>query len=110
MRISSVWLIENICSMPPTGPSYTEQEARAAIAASKSWAESLRRLGLCPTGDGWRILKKYAEIWQMSTEHFDPGAVRGANLKRKQRPLSEVLVAERPIPARTSSVVFLRRV
>lgn len=91
-------LIENICSMPPTGPSYTEQEARAAIAASKSWAESLRRLGLCPTGGGWRILKKYAEIWQISTEHFDPGAVRGANLKRKQRPLSEVLVAESTYP------------
>jgi hypothetical protein len=79
--------------MPGRGPSYTEQEARAAIAASKSWAESLRRLGLCPTGGAWRILKKYAERWQISTEHFDPRAACGANLKRKARPLPEVLVA-----------------
>ncbi len=79
--------------MARSGPSYTEQEARAAIAASKSWAASLRQLGLCPTGGGWRILKKYAEIWKISTEHFDPRAGCGANLKRKARPLSEVLVA-----------------
>lgn len=73
--------------------SYTEQEARDAVAASKSWAESLRRLGLCPTGGAWRILKKYAHEWQISTEHFDPRAVCGANLKRRARPLSEALVA-----------------
>lgn len=63
-----------------------------AIATSKSWAESLRRLGLCSTGGAWRILKKYAEIWEISTDHFDPEAGRIENLKRKQRPLSEVLV------------------
>jgi len=58
--------------MPPKGPSYTERDARTAIAASKSWAESLRRLGLCSTGGAWRILKKYAELWQIPTDHFDP--------------------------------------
>lgn len=84
--------------MPPTGPSYTEHEARTAIAASKSWAESLRRLGLCPTGGAWRILKKYAEIWQISTEHFDPDATRLGNLRNRQRPLSEVLVAGSTYP------------
>lgn len=88
----------SIILMPPTGPSYTEQEARAAIVASKSWAESLRRLGLCTTGGGWRILKKYAALWEISTEHFDPGAGRIENLKRKQRPLSEVLVEESDYP------------
>lgn len=72
--------------------SYTEQEARDAISESKSWAESLRRLGLCSTGGAWRILKKYAREWEISTEHFDPGAARGANLKRRARPLAEVLV------------------
>ena len=83
----------NICSMRGRRLSYTEQEAREAIAASKSWAESLRQLGLCPTGGAWRILKKYAREWRISTEHFDARAPCGANLKRKARPLPEVLVA-----------------
>jgi HNH endonuclease len=76
--------------------SYTEEEARAAIAASKSWAESLRYLGLCPTGGAWRILKKYARIWGVSTDHFDPEAARVANLRRRQRSLSEMLVENSP--------------
>ena len=78
--------------------SYTEEEARAAIAASKSWAESLRRLGLCSTGGAWRILKKYAEIWKIRTDHFDPEAGRIENLRKTQRPLSEVLVANSTYP------------
>jgi len=76
--------------------SYTEEEARVAIAASKSWAESLRYLGLCPTGGAWRILKKYARIWGVSTDHFDPEAARVANLRRRQRSLSEMLVENSP--------------
>lgn len=72
--------------------SYTEEQAREAIAASYSWAESLRRLGLCSTGGAWRVLKKYTEIWGISTEHFDPAAARARNLKGKQKPLAEVLV------------------
>lgn len=72
--------------------SYTEIEARAAIAASLSWAESLRRLGLCPTGGAWRVLKKYAMLWDISTDHFDPHAAVRSNLSRKQRPLAELLV------------------
>ena len=29
---------------------YTEEEARAAIASSRSWSEALRRLGYCHSG------------------------------------------------------------
>jgi hypothetical protein len=83
----------NICSTMGRRLSYSEAEARTAIAASKSWAESLRRLGLCPTGGAWRVLKKHAAAWKISTDHFDPGTARGANLKCKARPLAEVLVA-----------------
>jgi hypothetical protein len=84
--------------MPPRGPSYTEREARTAIAASKSWAESLRNLGLCSTGGAWRILKKYAELWQIPTDHFGSQAWRIENLRRTQRPLSEVLVERSTYP------------
>jgi hypothetical protein len=78
--------------MPGKQLSYTEEEAREAIAASLSWAESLRRLGLCPTGGAWRILKKYVAIWQISTAHFDPQAAQRQNLRRTQKPLKDVLV------------------
>lgn len=74
------------------GPSYTEQEAREAIAGSESWAESLRYLGLCPSGGAWRILKKYAQIWQIPTDHFNPRGRRVERLRSRQKPLSEVLV------------------
>jgi hypothetical protein len=82
----------NLRFVPGRNLSYTEDEARTAIAASMSWAESLRRLGLCSTGGAWRVLKKYAEIWGIPTDHFDPRAGLIANLKRKQSPLSEVLI------------------
>ncbi len=38
------------------------------------------------------MLKKYAEIWGISTDHFDAEATRIANLKKKRTPLSEILV------------------
>jgi hypothetical protein len=78
--------------MPGRRLSYTEEEAREAIAASLSWAESLRRLGLCPGGGAWRVLGKYAQIWQISTAHFDPAAGRRRNLRLPQKSLAEVLV------------------
>lgn len=87
-----------MCSMPGRRLSYTEDEAREAIAASLSWAESLRRLGLCPTGGGWKVLKKYVGVWQISTEHFDAKAARRRNLRCPQRPLIEMLVRNSTYP------------
>lgn len=78
--------------------SYTEEEAREAIAASHSWAESLRQLGLCPTGGAWRVLKKYAKLWGISTDHFDVAAIRRRNLQARQKPLEEVLVEKSTYP------------
>jgi hypothetical protein len=72
--------------------SYTEEQAREAIANSYSWAESLRKLGLCPSGGAWRVLKKYAEIWGIATDHFDPAKCIGGNLRLPARSLEEVLV------------------
>ena len=72
-------------------PRYSQSEARAAVAASLSYAESLRRLGMRAAGGNQETLKKYAEIWSISTDHFDPRAVSPARVKRERRPLSAVL-------------------
>jgi hypothetical protein len=72
------------------------EEARDAIAASMSCAEALRRLGMCTTGGSHAILKKYARLWDISTEHWDPyAAVRGQG-PRRRRPLEEILVEHSP--------------
>ncbi|HYF24760.1 MAG TPA: HNH endonuclease [Baekduia sp.] len=71
---------------------YTEAEAREAIAASRSWAEALRRLGMCSTGNAWRILKKHAATWNISTLHFDPRAALVEAQRQKAPALADVLV------------------
>src|ERR687896_1839121 len=71
---------------------FTEQQAREAIAASKSWAESLRRLGMCHTGANPKTLKKYAAIWGIPTDHFDPYAGVMEKIRKPKQALSEILV------------------
>jgi hypothetical protein len=71
---------------------YTEATAREAIAKSKSWTEALRRLGYCPTGGNPKTLKKYAAIWGISTDHFDPYAGVMDRVRPAKFPLSKVLV------------------
>jgi hypothetical protein len=47
---------------------------------------------MCHSGGAHLILKKYAELWRISTDHFDPyAAVRGSG-ERRRRSLEEVLV------------------
>jgi hypothetical protein len=76
----------------PRGPRYSATEARKAIAASRSWSEALRRLGMCHTGGAHAVLKKYAALWEIPTGHFDPYAsLRGGGASRR-RPLDEILV------------------
>ncbi|MGZ5310134.1 MAG: HNH endonuclease [Solirubrobacterales bacterium] len=73
---------------------YGEFEARAAIGASRSWSQTLRRLGRCPTGGNAATLKRRAAAWGIDTSHFDPHAVSNEALRRsmKRVPLEEVLV------------------
>jgi transposase-like protein len=75
-------------------PRFTEEEARKAIAESRSWAQSLRRLGYCHTGANPETLKKWTEIWEIDTSHFDPAAVSNEALRRSNQktPLTDVLV------------------
>jgi hypothetical protein len=75
------------------GLRYSETEARAAIAASKSYSEALRRLGMRAAGGNHATLRKYAErIWRIPTDHFDPHASQRVQLaERVPRPLGEYL-------------------
>jgi hypothetical protein len=45
---------------------------------------------MCQTGGGYKVLQKYAAIWGISTEHFDPYA--NAHATRERRPLAEILI------------------
>jgi hypothetical protein len=57
-----------------------------------SWAETLRRLGYCPSGGNPETLKKYVAMWGISVEHFDPYASQRGYRREKCIPLEEVLV------------------
>jgi hypothetical protein len=78
-----------------SGPRYTEADARAAIAASRSYAEALRRLGMRAGGGNWRTLERYATtVWRIPVDHFDPFAARRDAAGRRRapaRPLAELL-------------------
>jgi len=74
-------------------PRYSEPEARAAIAASKSYAETLRRLGMCQTGGGHKVLRTWAERWGISVDHFDRDAGSRRSGAGRAQPLEEILVA-----------------
>jgi hypothetical protein len=73
-------------------PRYSEADAREAIAGSLSFAETLRKLGLCSTGGNWRTLRLWVERWEISTEHFDARAAQREGSQRRPRPLGEILV------------------
>ena len=71
-------------------PSYSESEARDAVAVASNHSEVLRVLGLCPTGGSTAVLKKWLLLWEISTEHFEPRARRSP--PRTAKPLDEILV------------------
>ncbi len=53
------------------GMRVSEREVRDAVRASRSWAETLRRLGYCTTGNARLTLKKYVRLWGVSVDHFN---------------------------------------
>ena len=79
--------------MARSGPRYSEAEARRAVAESMSFSEALRRLGMRAAGGNHLTLKKYVELWQIPTDHFDPLFGQRRALGRRQiTPLEEILV------------------
>ena len=76
--------------MARRGPRYSEEEARAAVAAARSHFDAMVRLGVRPAGGNHATLKKYLALWGISTDHFDWGGARPP--RREAIPLDEVLV------------------
>lgn len=80
-------------------PRYSEEEAREAVAASKSYSEALRRLRMRPAGGNHKIFKRYVDqVWQISTAHFDAGASARRMPTQASTPMSEVLVEHSSYP------------
>ena len=68
---SSVRIRGNICSpRMPWRPSYSEVEARAAIAAGVSWRAIMRALGLGYHGKNINTLRRWAKRWDIPTDHL----------------------------------------
>ena len=49
---------------------------------------------MCPTGGNPRTLKKYARLWGIPTDHFDPAIARRRAMQKRARPLEEILVRD----------------
>jgi hypothetical protein len=78
---------------------FNEDQARDAIARARCWTEALRFLGYRNHGGNANTVKKYARIWRISTNHFDPQAVIAEALERGRHnrrgvPLEQILVKD----------------
>jgi hypothetical protein len=71
---------------------YSESAARAAIAGSTNWSQALRQLGLRAAGGNHAVLKRWAGLWRIPTDHFAPYADVATRLRREPVPLEAVLV------------------
>jgi predicted small metal-binding protein len=47
---------------------------------------------MCRSGNAWKILKKYADIWGIPTEHFDPHRHQRGAIPSRACPIENVLV------------------
>src|SRR3954454_23643658 len=72
---------------------FAEDEVRAAVAESRSYAGVLRRLGLRAAGGNHRTVRKYVEdVWGIPVDHFDRRREQAGAGPGRAIPLAEVLV------------------
>jgi hypothetical protein len=71
---------------------HSEADLRAAVAASASYAEVLRRLGIRAAGGNHATVRKYVALWDIPTGHFDPALARRRAGSGRAVALEEVLV------------------
>lgn len=74
-------------------PRYSREQAERAVAASLNYSETLRKLGLRPAGGNHKLLRHWVDdVWNISTDHFDPDAARHKCFKRPAVALDVVMV------------------
>ena len=71
---------------------FSKQGAEEAVLGARSYSEALRSLGLRLAGGNHATLKKYTELWGISTDHFDPTWANRGRGRRTRIPLDEILV------------------
>src|SRR5437763_1739459 len=64
---------------------------KLVVAASNSFTEALRRLGMRPAGGNYATLRRYLQLWSIPTDHFDPDAARRVRRRAPEIPLEDVL-------------------
>jgi hypothetical protein len=74
---------------------FSIEELEKAVNNSRSYAEVLRRLEMCETGNNYRTLKKYITLWKINVEHFSTASERAkVYLNKPPKPLEDVLTRE----------------
>ena len=66
----------------PWKPRYSEETARAAIAASSSWAEVLEALGYGYFGKNIDTVRRWAAKWDIPTDHL-PAYREARNIRHR---------------------------
>ena len=82
----------------PWPPPFSEEHLRAAIAQSLTWAATLRALGYEVKGANYRTVQRWARIWGIPTDHFDPSVARRSANAARVKPLVEVMVEDSTYP------------
>jgi hypothetical protein len=71
---------------------WTDEQLRAAVALSTSYAQVIRRLGLIPAGGNYDQVKRQIVVLDLDNAHFEHPTWKNVP-RRPRRPLGEVLVA-----------------
>lgn len=71
---------------------FSKEEVSEAVRGSRSYSETLRKLGLRAAGGNHSTLKKYAALWGISTDHFDQNWANRTAGRRARIPLADILV------------------
>lgn len=84
-------------SRPRRSTKWTDEELRNAVSSSRSFAQTIRALGLIPEGGNYRHVQRRVDELDIDTSHFTGMGwnVGGKFRPRPALPLSEMLVAGR---------------